>query len=498
MNMPAAPPPGPEDPKPVNNGGGGNPVNNGGGGNPPPPSADPGPPAILIEFQPAFLLPVTDPDKLAKFVDSIQAAAAAFAVKLQSATGLMLAGPSAVSAVNPPQSASDHTDIVRVGLWVLPSAFPFAAQDPNHPHQLPVLTAASEASGFSDAALLDVPETASVAGAPNSPTAGFAFAIPVTTLNVIAATFLSNIEEEVSKIPTASVGSVTVTCSPPSPIAQAGGTVVTAVKASSALGDASGTITETLGFQAGALTGTMVPEVTGTFSSGTDVGTQVLLGVGLILTGADAVGVPLLLEAIGVTLLVPPFLGGQAGPQLAMISALVNMLPPALPFEPPQDLGLPDFPKLVFEWSTFAATTSEIIGRAAVVVAERPPGSGSVTLSGPASLQCLQGEGGAFGEYTVTWADIAPTSFEWQVDGANESETGSITTRVFPFEQGFQVHFPLKTLTPGDYFFTLTVVATEVDVKNPAQTLTASARQDVIVNLRFNPGPGGGGGHQRP
>jgi hypothetical protein len=125
----------PEDSRPVGNGGGSGNGGGGGGGNP----ADPGPPAILIEFLPASLLPVANAGKLASFVDNFQTVIAPLAVKLQSVTGLILAGPSAVAGENP----QDQTPIVRTGLWALPSTFPFAAQDPNHSHQLPVLTAAS-------------------------------------------------------------------------------------------------------------------------------------------------------------------------------------------------------------------------------------------------------------------------------------------------------------------------------------------------------------------
>ena len=173
------------------------------------------------------------------------------------------------------------------------------------------------------------------------------------------------------------------------------------------------------------------------------------------------------------------------------------MLPSVLPFEPPRAMGLPDFPKVIFNWIEFAATTAEIVGRTGITVVPRPPGSGSLTLSGPAELECVVGEGGAYGDYTATWADIAPTSLGWQADGPNENAAAPITPRAFPLEQGFTARFPIKAGPPGDYFFTLTIAATEVNANRNAEALTASARQDVVVHLRMNPG-GNGGGRPQP
>ena len=448
--------------------------------------ADPGPPAILIEVEPALLINVNDASELASFIDAIQSAIAPAAPQLQ-AVGLALAGPSAVAADNP----SDNAAIVRVGLWLLSPYFPFAAQDPNHPHQLPVLTPICAATGFSQAALLGVPEQTSLEGA------SFALSIPVTALNTLAKTALPKIQAWASKIG-ASANSVAVTCSPPSPFALTGGNVVTTVECSWGVPPAaiSGTITETLGLQdlTGTAPDTTVPMVTGTLSSGTDVGNQVLLGAADALGGAGLLGIPLSLEAPAITILVPLGLSGLVGPVLAQVSALVNMLPPVLPFEPPRPTDqLPDFPKLIFNWTWFVATTPGIIGKATVTVVQRKAGSGSVTLSGPTVFDGFQADmaGGASADYTVTWTDIAPTTFDYQVNGPTGDSAGSITAKVFPFNQSFVAEFPLPDdVSPGQYRFRMTTTATEVNVNNTSETLTASANHGVIVHVRKNPKDG--------
>jgi hypothetical protein len=54
--------------------------------------ADPGPPAFLVEVEPAGLIDVSDADKLASFIDGVQTAVVPVAAKLQS-VGLTVVGP---------------------------------------------------------------------------------------------------------------------------------------------------------------------------------------------------------------------------------------------------------------------------------------------------------------------------------------------------------------------------------------------------------------------
>ena len=476
MTTPTPPSHGPEGLNRLPNGGGGN----GGHGPPPPHSDDPGPPAILVEFLPTLLLDVTNAATMAAFVDKVQGAMAPLAAKLQAA-GLRLTGPNAVAG-----TLRDDTPIVRAGLWILPPAFPFAPPDPAHPHQLPVLTAASQAKGFSDAPVIGVVEPRTLGGA-------FAFAIPVTTLNAFATAALPDLQSAAAKAG-ASLSSVSVTCVPPTPLGPSGGTVVTTFQGSAGFPSAgiSGTITEVINLQPGPAPDILVPGVIGNLSSGTDVGNEVLLGAALVLGGPGILGVPFFIEALGLTLGVPPLLSAKIGPQLAMVTALVGMIPQVLPFEPAHPVPLlPDFPELTFNWTTFAVTTtSEIIGRATVTVTGRPLGSGSLTLTGPASYVGIQDDmdGGTSGDYTVTWADIAPTSFGWQAAGATGSSSGQIDPQVFPFQQGFSADFPLPQLVgPGRYHFGVQATATEVNVNNTSQTLTAAAHQGVTIDVLKNP-----------
>src|SRR5215469_11151587 len=65
--------------------GGDNNGNNGKGHHHSKPPPDPGPPAIQVEIFPASLIDISDPDKLASFIDQFQSAVAAFAATLQSA-----------------------------------------------------------------------------------------------------------------------------------------------------------------------------------------------------------------------------------------------------------------------------------------------------------------------------------------------------------------------------------------------------------------------------
>ena len=83
-----------------------------------------------------------------------------------------------------------------------PPYFPFAAQDPNHPHQLPILTPKAAATGFSQAPLLGVPSI-------SRPGGSFALAIPMTTFNTLATAALPKLRQAASKYG-ASVNSVTV------------------------------------------------------------------------------------------------------------------------------------------------------------------------------------------------------------------------------------------------------------------------------------------------
>jgi hypothetical protein len=441
--------------------------------------ADPGPPAFLVEVEPAALVDVSDADKLASFIDTAQKALAPVAAQLQS-VGLTLAGPSVTTIFNP----HDNTTDARIGIWLLSPYFPFAAADPDHPHQLPLLTPASAATGFQHVPLIGVPPV-------NALLQGtFAFSIPVATFNALAQAALAEIRASAAKVG-ASVGSVTVTSQGPS--------VVTTVSGSwgSPPANISGTITETPGLTAGP-GGIQVPAVAGSFSSGTDVLDQVLLGAAAVLGGAGVLGVPLFAEALGITLGVPPVLGGKVDPVVAQVTALVNMIPVELPFETPKPVdALPDFPKLTFSWTTFAVTGSALVGRLRVNAVSRPAGSGSLTLSGPAGLTGTQSDmaGGGAADYTVTWSGIAPTTsvdpadFGWQVSGAKGDSGGEpIKGQIFPFRQDFTADFPLPDqVAPGRYQFRLTVTATEADVKNPAATLTASTVQDVVVRVLKNP-----------
>jgi hypothetical protein len=439
--------------------------------------ADPGPPAILVEFEPAFLLDVTDVGKVAEFINATQSAIAPIASKLQSAE-LALVGPAVVAANN----LHDNVRIVRVGLWLLSPYFPFAAPDPNDPHQLPVLTPACAATGFNEAALIGVP------GPTVLQEVGFAFAIPITALNTLANAELANIQAAVSKI--GSVSSITVT-------GPAENVVVTTVTGRGGVPPASisGTITETLGLQAGTAPNTHRPLVTGNFSSGTDVGNQVLLAVAGVLSGADILGTLVFAEALGITLLIP-FLGGLADPPIAQLNSLVNMIPSVFPFEPEQMVGaLPDFPTAIFNWPIFGADTSRVVGNATVTFVSRGPGSGSLMLSGPAVLDGIQDDmaGGASVDYTATWTNMAPQSIGWQVSGRTGDAAGSVQAQVSTSEQGFTADFPLPDpVNPGQYHFSLTTTATEVNIKDPTKTpLTASAVQGVVAKVRKNP-PGGG------
>ena len=440
-----------------------------------------------MEIIPQNLITLNDPDKLASFIDGFQSAVASFAATLKSA-GLALAGPSVVTDTN----LHDNVPILRVGVWLLPPTFPFAPQDPQHPHQLPLLTPADAALGFSQAQKIGVVIT-TLGGA------GFALSIPMTTFNTLAtALALPKIQAKAAKIG-ATVSSVTVTSSSPSPLGEVGGNVVATIEGSIGVPPAgfSGTITETLGLMPDILPGTigtMVPTVSGIAFSHTDVGNQVLAGAAAILGGSDLLGTGFFIEALGITVFGQLGLTPALGSGAALITALVNMLPPEVPFEPgqPNDI-VPDFPKLIFNWSAFVATSSEIMGRATVTVVGRPAGSAIVTLSGPAALAGSQSDiaaDGAAATYTVTWRDIFPQSFGWQVTAPAGNSDGGLSGMTFPFQQEFTADFPIPDpMRPGQYRFDLAVTATEVDVRDPNVTLTASARQEVVVHVVRDPPP---------
>lgn len=437
-------------------------------------AADPGAPVFLIEVTPNNLIDVTDPTSLANFVDSVQGAVGAGAAQLQS-VGLTIAGPNVTTAGL----------VQRIGLWAVSQHFPFAAPDPANPHNLPLLTPACAATGFSEVEAL---------GPPPFPGLAFAFAIDIGALNTIA-------KAEVPKIQTAlansgvTVDSITVTGSPPSPFGLVGGDVVTTITGSGGFptGNVSATVTETLGLVADASTGMMVPLITGTLSTSTDVASQLEAASASLLFN-DFLGTALFVEALGITFGAPPLIGGKAGPVVAQIGAIINMIPPALPFEPDNmedpNHKLPDFPKLIFNWKALVATAIEVLGKGTVTLVGRPPGSGRLTLTGPARLAGTQDDmaGGTAANYTVTWTDIAPKTISWRVRGATGNASGVMQAQTFPFEQGFTADFPLPDpIKPGSYGFTLTVTATEVDVKNPSQTLTAAAEHGVTANVIRNP-----------
>jgi hypothetical protein len=443
--------------------------------------ADPGPPAFLIEFQPSGLIDVSSADNLANFIDLVQQATAPIAAKLQSAS-LTVAGPSIGTILNPDPKVGWES---RIGVWLLSPYFPFAGADPGHPHQLPVLTPACAATGFQQVPLIGVPELNDLEQAV------FAFSIPISALNTLAQAELPSIQSAASKVG-ATVSSITVTGQPPS--------VVTTISGSwgSPPAGMSGTITETPGLQKDAATGTMVPSVIGNFNAGSDVWNQVLLGATAFLGGDNVLGGLLVGEALGVTLLAPPALGGKVDPLVAQVTALVSMIPAQFPFETDKPVdALPDFPKLIFNWAAFFATGSDIKGRLRVNVVSRPAGSGSLTLTGPVSLAGSQSDmaDGAAADYTVTWSDIAPTNdsyhpedFTWQVSGTTGDSSGLISRQTFPFTQNFTADFPLPDpVNPGRYGFRLTVAATERDIKDPSAELTASAGREVVVHVRKDP-----------
>ena len=96
--------------------------------------------------------------------------------------------------------------------------------------------------------------------------------------------------------------------------------------------------------------------------------------------------------------------------------------------------------------------------------------------------------GGTVAGYTVSWADIAPASIGWQLHGLAGDSAGTVPANSFPFNQGFEVFFPLPDdVAPGQYHFGLTIAATEVNINNPNQTLTASADYSVTAHVRKNP-----------
>jgi len=330
---------------------GGNGGNGGNGHHHPPPPPDPGPPAILVEIIPQNLIPFSDPDTMAKFIDSFQNGVSSFAATLQS-VGLVLAGPSVATDFNSPP---DNSPILRVGVWLLPPTFPFAPQDPQHPHQLPLLTPADAALGFSQAEVLGVFLKPVGSGpALSVPIGGFSLSIPITTFNTLAAVALPAIQAKAAAASggLVTVSSVTVTSSRPSDSGLVGGNVVTTVEGSAGLpsGSFSGTITETLSLIPVALPDTVgtisVPTVAGVPSVGTDVVNQVLAGAAAILGGSNLLGAGFFIEAIGITV------GGQAaavpvlGSAIALVTTLVSMLPTEVPFEPGKPGSLPGFPEL--------------------------------------------------------------------------------------------------------------------------------------------------------
>jgi hypothetical protein len=437
-------------------------------------AADPGPPAVVVELTPASIIDVTDPTKLASFVTGVQAAVAPGAAQLQS-VGLALAGPSLATAGT----------VLRIGLWVLSPHFPFAAPDPDGAQKLPLLTPACATTGFGHVPLIGPPPQTSLLGA------AFALAIDISALNTIANAELPRIQLAAAKAGV-SLESLTVTSSPPSPPGAVGGNVVTVITGSAGFptGGISATITETLGLQKDSATGMMVPLVTGAVSTSTNVANQLMLASASLLFN-DFVGTALFIEALRITFGAPPSIGGAAGPVVAQVGALVNMIPGELPFEPASATDvLPDFPKLIFNWTTFAATATSVIGRATVAVAGRPLGSGSVTLTGPTAMVGSQTDmaGGTAAEYAVTWSEIAPTSFNWQVEGPTGNASGPITAQVFPFQQSFTADFRLPDpIQPGRYHFGLKIAATEVDIKNQNQSLTAAAGLGFNVEVTKNP-----------
>ena len=419
-------------------------------------------PAVQIEIGPAPIDP-TNPNDQAKvnlLVSQIQKQLSPLSSLLAS-NGQTLAGPNLVVVNN----------VLRVGLWIVGPTFPLVpANPPDFP--LRVLPAPGATAGFNTVPFLPLPPLT---------TLGLAFgaSIPTTTLQAAVNALMPTLKSLASQ-KSVSLDTVTVSCMSPA-------SVTTSFVGQLGFPPAtvSAAITEMLGTIAvpGANPAQSIPAVKGSsHSSGSDVLSEVLLGL---------ISPVFLLEALTITVATPIAVGVLAGQATSIASAFVASIPTSVPFKNTISPLLPNFPKLVPNWTFFGATNTGMLGLGIITVQARDQSMVSLALSGLSTIAGYQADlaGGADQTYNLAWANLAPDpdKFTWSVTGAGIA-SGSIGLAPLSQRGAFLASFPLPlNVNVGHFSFNLAVAATETSGQDPTQTLKASASKKVTVNVLKNP-----------
>jgi hypothetical protein len=416
--------------------------------------------AVQIELGTSFdpALPANK-DKVDLLVSKVQMALLPLSGML-APLGLTLAGPNLVLANDP-----RGNPMLRIGLWIVGPTFPIIpAKLPEFP--LPVLSADNAAAGLATMPFLGVPDASGLQ------LFGYAISVPTTTLQKIVDATFPSLQAAASKY-LLSLQSAMVTCSKP-------GSVVTTFVGQFGFPPATitATVTETLGTVPGAPS-QMVPAVTDSVATGTDVLTQVLMTV---------LSPLFLAEAIIVAAGAPVVVGLLAGKPAAAAAQLLSSIPSIIPFRNTVSSALPDFPMIFLNWNLFGATNSGILARGTLSILERDQTMVPLTLTGDAHLIGSQVDlaGGASASYGVTWSNLLPDpeTITWQTSGKTGSDSGGVTVDSKGQAGNFTATFPLPDrVNLGLFHFNLNVSAPETSGKDPTKKLIGTAGLPVVVDV---------------
>jgi hypothetical protein len=416
------------------------------------------PPAVVVDI--GTLAPVDPNDPgIQAAISSIQKRLASTSLPASlGAINKILIGPNLLAVTTPRAT-------LRFGLWIedynFPSSELIPPSLPDFP--LPTLTSDAATAGFALVPLLDLP----------GPVA-YAFSLPTTTLQqildsvkpeLVAAASQHDYDLQSATVQTDPSGTVTVSFN---------GTLPLGIPLSASVTETLGTktISESDGPQ-------QVPAVLNT-STSVGVGSALDWIIGFFFPAVD-------LAFLGVFEFASTAASNAGATAGGIVAAMLAQIPPRIPItntDLPNILNLRSnpFPSVIFNWTSFGASASGLVGSGTLALGERTGSTVQVAVSGPD--QILNYEPGDDEPYEVTLTNIHPdqTGLIWQIPGT--SSTGAIQADSFTQKGSFSVEFPVPSKgTPGKYPFTLTVSAVETSGTVSAGTLTGSASLSVMVEV---------------